>query len=182
MFLLSLFLITLGLLYCYVLLILFSTLAPQRRIWPTEGVAWRTTLFWGEFYLICVLTVGLGALDWNQGSLPLALRVGLGAPLALLGLGLVSWGVRTLGLTNTHGARAGFVRSGPYRFTRNPQYLGDILMIAGVVLVVNSLYFGVLCALLILSFVLLPFSEEVWLEAAYGEDYLRYKSQNPRFL
>ena len=38
----------------------------------------------------------------------------------------------TVGWKNTSGLKGGFVSDGPYRFTRNPQYVGDIVFFIGV--------------------------------------------------
>ena len=168
--------------YAYMLLLIWSIITPERRIWPPGEVVWKIALSWGMFYLGAGLAVALIILDWNSWIIPPEMRFAIGVPLALLGLGLLTWGVRTLGLTNTHGVRDGFVARGPYRFTRNPQYLGDIVMLAGLILVANSARVTVILLLIILSFILFPLTEEPWLEEQYGEDYLRYKTQTPRFL
>ena len=168
--------------YAYMLLIIWSIITPERRIWPPGKVVWKIALSWATFYLGAGLAMALIILDWNSWIIPPEIRFGVGVPLAMLGLGLLAWSVRTLGLTNTHGVRDGFVARGPYRFTRNPQYLGDIIMIAGLILIANSVMAAVVNTIIIFSFALLPIAEEPWLEEQYGEDYLRYKSQTPRFL
>ncbi len=178
----SLFLAALVVGYVYILLILWSILVPSRRVWPAGTTKWKLVLSWGAFYLTVGLAVALIVLDWNRWGIPSEVRFGLGVPLAALGLGLVAWGVRTLGLENTHGLKGGFITSGPYQFTRNPQYLGDIVMLTGISLIVNSALVAVVNLLIILSFILLPLAEELWLEEQYGEAYLRYKIQTPRFL
>lgn len=172
--------ITIG--YAYLLMIIWSILKPEHRIWPPGEVSWKLFLTWVAFYLVVGLTVALIFLGWNSWTIPPAIRFGIGIPLAALGLGLVSWGIHTLGITNTHGVRDGFIVRGPYRFTRNPQYLGDIILITGIILIANSVMVTVVGLIVILSFVLLPIAEEPWLEEQYGEAYLRYKTQTPRFV
>ncbi len=168
--------------YAYMLLLIWSILRPRRRIWPPGAVSWKLYLIWGMFYLGAGLTVALMVLDWSTWTIPAEIRVAIGVPLTLLGAGLVIWGVRTLGLENTHGIRDRFVISGPYRFTRNPQYLGDIILFTGLILIANSARVTVILLLFVFSFILFPLTEEPWLEEQYGEDYLRYKNQAPRFL
>ena len=168
--------------YAYMLLLIWSILIPQRRIWPPGEVSWKFFLSWGTFYLGVGLVVALIVLDWNAWTIPPEVRFGIGLPLAALGLGLAAWGISTLGLANTHGVLDGFILSGPYRITRNPQYVGDIIMIAGIILIVNSVLVAAVSLIIIFSFVLLPIAEEPWLEEEYGEEYLRYKTQTPRFL
>ncbi len=168
--------------YAYMLLLIWSILTPSHRIWPPGEVSWKFFLSWGTFYLGIGIAVALIVLDWNTWTIPPEVRLGIGVPLTTLGLGLVAWGIRTLGLTNTHGIQDGFILSGPYRFTRNPQYVGDIIMITGIILIVNSALVAVVSLIILFSFVLLPIAEEPWLEEQYGEEYLRYKTQTPRFL
>jgi len=95
---------------------------------------------------------------------------------------LVSWGINTLGTKNTSGLEGGFISAGPYRFTRNPQYLGDMILFLGLSLISNSLFLWITHILLILVFVLTPLAEETWLEDLYGEAYTEYKKGTPRFL
>ena len=168
--------------YFYLLLIIWSILRPQQRIWPAGKASWQLFFYWAVFYLLVGLTIALIMGDWNSWFLPASVRWGLGLPLALLGLGLVGWGIYALGLENTHGVRDGFITRGPYRFTRNPQYVGDIVMILGLILVANSPLATVACFLIILGFLLMPWAEEIWLEEEYGDEYLQYKISTPRFL
>ena len=83
---------------------------------------------------------------------------------------------------NSLGLRDGFVASGPYRFTRNPQYLGDNLLFLGLSIIANSQLLWVTHALLALVFTITPLSEEGWLKEQYGEGYERYRRDTPRFL
>ncbi len=75
------------------------------------------------------------------------------------------------------------VVGGPFRFTRNPLYLGMTLFYIGVAILAQALW----------AFVLLPFvlmivqrgvieREERYLERKFGTDYLRYKQRVRRWL
>lgn len=101
--------------------------------------------------------------------------------MALLGGLLEVWGIITLGGMNTSGRKRGFVSCEPCRFTRSPQYVGDIIFFAGVSITTNSLLLWITHALLILVFVIAPAAEEPWLEDRYGEVYHEYRRQIPRF-
>ena len=94
---------------------------------------------------------------------------------------LAVWGMVTLGGMNTSGLKGGFVSSGPYRFNRNPQYLGDIILFVGVSIIANSLLLWITHALLILVFAIAPLTEERWLEDQYGQSYREYRRDIPRF-
>ncbi|MCJ7715136.1 MAG: DUF1295 domain-containing protein, partial [Anaerolineales bacterium] len=134
------------------------------------------------FYGVFGLNLMLIILDWNSWIFTSSLRWIVGVPLVTLGSLLLSWGIHTLGTRNTSGIRDGFVLAGPYRFTRNPQYLGDIVLFIGLSIISNSLYLWITHLLLILVFLIIPLAEETWLEDQYGESYLEYKNNTSRFL
>lgn len=61
--------------------------------------------------------------------------------------------------------RGWFKSADPYRFTRNPLYLGEMALFLGLSVIGNSLlYLWIAHALLILVFVVTPLAEEIWLE------------------
>ena len=51
---------------------------------------------------------------------------------------LLVWGIATLGVKNSSALRDGFIARGPYRISRNPQYVGDFFIFSGVIIVANS--------------------------------------------
>ncbi len=161
----------------------WSVAFPAKRIWPPPGKgSWQSRLTWACFYLVFALNAGLLIVDWNSWVFESDLRFVIGVPLALIGALLVSWSVATLGTRNTSGLKDGFVSSGPYTFTRNPQYLGDMILFVGLSLIANSLYLWVTHVLTIMVFAVTPLAEETWLEDQYGEEYTEYKRGTSRFL
>ena len=82
-----------------------------------------------------------------------------------------------------HGSAKQLVTAGIYRFTRNPIYLGFLLMVIGCPL--NS---GVIWGLLLAPFYMMTMSrlviekEEAYLEKKFGKTYLSYKSRVRRWL
>ncbi len=107
----------------------------------------------------------------------------------LLGLGLASV-VWTLGLfckwatTPFPLAKAStLVTEGPFRYTRNPIYLGGMMMLAGCALVWGSFaaLFAPVAFFLSMNFVFIPFEEQRLLEA-FGEPYAAYKTRVRRWL
>ena len=162
---------------------MWSVASPEKRIWPPPGrQSWQYMSAWAGFYLVFTSNAALFFLDWNSWILTDVTRLILGIPLSVVGALLLSWGCATLGVANTSGLQRGFISTGPYSFTRNPQYLGDMILFMGLSLVANSTYLWITHALLILVFVITPLAEETWLEEQYGEVYLAYKRNTARFL
>lgn len=72
---------------------------------------------------------------------------------------------------------------GPYRFTRNPMYLGFAVLYLGVTLLVNSLWPLVLLPIvlgIIHRWVIVR--EEAYLTRAFGDDYRAYQARVRRWL
>ena len=159
-----------------------SVVNPTHRVWPTPG--WESWQFWFIWVLIIFALASLGILallDWNSFIFPGWLRYVVGLPLFLGGLVLPFSGVGRLGTYTSIGLKGKLTTTGLYRYSRNPQYLGDITCLIGVILLSNAtivLLPGLLGALL---FALWPFSEESWLRERFGADYERYCRQVPRF-
>jgi hypothetical protein len=161
----------------------WSVAFPAKRLWPPPARgSWQHRLTWGFFYSVFGLNAVLIFYDWNSWIFETNLRFVIGVPLALIGALLVTWGVATLGAKNTSGVKDRFVISGPYAFTRNPQYLGDMILFVGLSILVNSLYLWITHILLIIVFAIAPLAEELWLEEQYGDDYVQYKHEISRFL
>jgi protein-S-isoprenylcysteine O-methyltransferase Ste14 len=84
---------------------------------------------------------------------------------------------------NPHGSVTSILSSGVYRFTRNPIYLGFVLMLIGLPLNSGTYWGLVLAPVLILSFNSLVIQhEEAYLEKKFGGEYTGYKSRVRRWL
>ncbi|MCL4435178.1 MAG: DUF1295 domain-containing protein [Thaumarchaeota archaeon] len=75
-------------------------------------------------------------------------------------MGVDLWGTRTLTAQQSLGEKGKIITDGPYRYTRNPQYVGFTLLYIGVILVTSSLLALVTGTFLIFLFLIAPFSEE----------------------
>jgi acid phosphatase (class A) len=76
-----------------------------------------------------------------------------------------------------------FVAVGPYRWVRNPMYLGAVLVICGAGLWLRSLgALAVAAFFILLAHVFVVFYEEPSLEHRFGESYVRYKRSVRRWL
>lgn len=111
----------------------------------------------------------------------------LGINSALAGGALIVWGVRTMRRIGTHPdprhPSTALAIEGPYRFTRNPLYLGMTLIYSGITLIANALW-----AALLLPVVLAVMQrgvidrEERYLARRFGDEYRRYKARVRRWL
>lgn len=106
--------------------------------------------------------------------------MGLGVLLILIAAGLFKWRKTTI---NPFGQPAVVVRDGVYRFSRNPMYLGMLLVLMG-----TGIWLGNILALLLApGFVwimtrwyILP--EEQLMDARFGDQYRLYRSQVRRWI
>jgi protein-S-isoprenylcysteine O-methyltransferase Ste14 len=82
-----------------------------------------------------------------------------------------------------HGAARQLVTSGIYRYTRNPIYLGFLLLVMGLPLY-SGLYWGILLAPLYVLLMnrLIIQHEESYLERKFGKTYTSYTSRVRRWL
>jgi len=125
----------------------------------------------------------LHALTWDWG---LATRP-LGWLLVAIGLGLLAWTLATFWLyrttVNPYKAASSLCTGGPFRISRNPIYVGDWFILAGVSLLLAT-WWPLLFAPLI--WVMLRYGvirhEEAHLEAKFGEPYRKYKTRVRRWL
>lgn len=79
---------------------------------------------------------------------------------------------------------AHLARTGPYRFSRNPLYVANILAAAGLVLFANALPLPAelaLIAVVVIHHILLVRHEEKILASLHGDDYARYRALVPRW-
>ena len=110
--------------------------------------------------------------------LPLVLRL-VGLPLTAAGVALIAWFFVTMRRAGTpvdpREAPTALVQSGPFRFTRNPAYIGWTLLYLGLTLLAGGRW-----ALVLLPAVLFAVDrgviqrEERYLEKQFGADYREY--------
>ena len=164
--------------------LLFALRNKNLQFWPPpKKSSWQYYTFWTVFRIAIWSGIITAIATWNQFVFPDFLRFGIGLPLLLLGMGIAFYGYFIdLGIKNTQGLKEGLRTSGLYQYSRNPQYTAGIVGFIGTALVVNSVQLIILCLLLSLLYLLLPFLEEPWLEKQYGEAYSHYKLRTPRFL
>jgi protein-S-isoprenylcysteine O-methyltransferase Ste14 len=130
------------------------------------------------------------ALQWLMPLpfMPAAAPAGwVGGAVFATALALAAWAIATItgGGSNvpTNMPTTTIVDTGPYRFTRNPIYLGMFLGLVGLAIIFDSLW---------LLVALVPFAviirygvvarEEAYLERKFGHAYRRYRSRVRRWL
>jgi protein-S-isoprenylcysteine O-methyltransferase Ste14 len=124
---------------CAIAATAFSMLYPQKRVWPPPRLrSWQAAVMCSSFNIAAVGVVATGIIDWGYWRLGPWIRWGLGACLWLAGNGLALWGTVALGLARTYGNDGALVQRGPYRFSRNPQYVGFMAGLIGWPLVSSS--------------------------------------------
>ncbi len=135
-----------------------------------------------------VWLIGFMAAAWGLARLwaPLGdmlLWPGLG--LVAVGIALIVWSALAFRRARTtivpHQPPSALVEAGPYRFSRNPIYLADLVILAGAALILGAplaLILLVPFREVLLRLFILP--EEAVLERDLGPAYLDYKARVPR--
>jgi protein-S-isoprenylcysteine O-methyltransferase Ste14 len=124
---------------------------------------------------------------WPVRLVSPAVSVALGGTAVLVAVILFFSAVRTLRAAGTpvpgNRPTTTIVRTGPYRYSRNPIYLAFSLLQLGIAFWVNSpwLLVTLIPAVALMSFVVIP-REEQYLETRFPSDYLSYKASVRRWL
>ena len=150
----------------------------------TAQVIIRPPLAWG-LAIIAGLTLNwLVPLPFLPADLPAGW---LGAMVFVLAVALVAWAIVTMTRVGsnvpTNRPTTTIVEAGPYRFTRNPVYLGMFLGLIGLAIAFDNLW---------LLIMLVPFAlviryavvarEEAYLERKFSDIYHGYRSRVRRWL
>jgi protein-S-isoprenylcysteine O-methyltransferase Ste14 len=140
--------------------------------------------------MLLVLAAGVAVV--LGGLMPLQLpstqvATWLGVAIAALGLGVDGWAILTMraARTNIMPNRAAdrLVTSGPFRFSRNPIYLANTLLLVGIGFAVGNAWFvPAALATAVLVDRLAIRREERHLAIRFGNDWIDYASKTPRWL
>src|SRR3569623_2541948 len=148
----------------------------------------RTLMLPPAPYAVAVL--GGWWLDRHQLSLPLDLGAAtrpLGWRAVGLGLALFVWTHWTIArhrtTVNPYGGASALCTGGPFRFSRNPIYLGDWFILAGVSLLLGTIWPLVFAPLI---WITIRFGvirhEDANLEAKFGDVYRDYTTRGRRWI
>ncbi len=137
-----------------------------------------------------VWLAGFMALGWgvsHLGRIESDALLWLGRVLILAGVAMALWAARSFWLSKTtivpHREPTALVESGPYRYSRNPIYVADLLILAGWVFTLGAPHLLVLLApfawILQRNFIL---PEEERLRSHLGEPYVGYCDRVRRWI
>ena len=132
-------------------------------------------------FLICLL----GGLTLHHfwpiaiGGYGFTLALALGLVLLLLGVSLAAWGILELQASRTTfwpwKIPRRLVTSGPFRFSRNPLYVAQLLILAGIAIMANSLWVASgVPVLFVLLDRLVVVREEAVIKGAFGTEFSAY--------
>jgi len=141
-----------------------------------------------------LLALGCLLIGWSLGflrpwatGLPTVVRFALCLGLLLGAAGLGAWGLITFKRQGTtpapNGTASALLTSGPFGHSRNPLYLALSSLLAGLGLMLDSVWVLLLVPGLVLLLDRLVIArEEVRLRAQFGDDYLAYQQRVRRWL
>lgn len=145
---------------------------------------------WPPVLFVLALAAGLilgriQPLPW-PGLDDTAARV-IGTGFGVAGLALMLWAVWTLHKANTtvmpHKRVDHLVTGGPYRFRRNPIYLGEVFLLLGAAEIDKNIWLVIVAPLFAAAVTWLAvLPEERHLEARFGEAWRDYKSSTRRWI
>jgi protein-S-isoprenylcysteine O-methyltransferase Ste14 len=137
----------------------------------------RTFVLYPMAVILIELAVRRGALAFNPFGLP-----------------LLAWGYLEYRLAGVYRTRRGgggpgievppdrIVASGPYRYTRNPMYLGHLIFMLGLTITFASWFAAALLLAHAIWFHLRVVKDEERLERRFGEDYRAYRARVKRWI
>ena len=171
-----------GLLCATVLLVGFTAtaLGDDYRFWPpgTDERKRRVYLLCSNGFVLCTLPTVV--LDAGSVTIPLWSQA-VGGVVAVFAAGLLMRSAADLVEKESEG-RVGELRTdGLYRYTRNPQNLGGILLWWALAIASSSLLVAILACAITAWMVAQSLIEEPWLRERY-DGYAEYAESVPRFV
>jgi len=118
---------------------------------------------------------------------PGVLRLPVGGLLVAMAAALFSYSIRQFRTAGTpvpgNKPTTAIVRTGPYRFSRNPIYLAFFAVHLGLAILVNCLWLvaTLIATVAIIAIVVVP-REERYLTGRFGSEYVEYKASVRRWL
>jgi protein-S-isoprenylcysteine O-methyltransferase Ste14 len=167
----------------YLVMFILTIKLPGFRFWPPPSSrSWQFFTAWIVAALVAVFFLLLGLLDFNSFFLQSWIRIPISLALCAISFAFGTWASLTFGFRTIIGLGEKLILHGPYKYSRNPQYIFDTISILAYMIFTNSWMVCVIGALGILLNFIAPFTEEPWLEEKFGLEYLEYKQRVPRFI
>jgi protein-S-isoprenylcysteine O-methyltransferase Ste14 len=127
-------------------------------------------------------------IDWPLQLPAIVQQRELGFVLIVAGLAFAGWARQTFRRENAEimpssATHSSLVTSGPFRFTRNPMYLGILVIAVGTALVAGTWLMWLVPVLLFVldNFVIIPF-EERSMEHTFGDAFRAYRARVRRWI
>ncbi|MDD5312865.1 MAG: isoprenylcysteine carboxylmethyltransferase family protein [Dehalococcoidia bacterium] len=150
----------------FILPVTVLLVVPVSLLLPTNGfrLGWGMGLPWDAVFVIVGAILMGGGLYLMSYTIHLFINIGKGT--------LAPWSPTKK-----------LVVIGPYKYVRNPMISGVLMTLLGEAAVVGSplIFVWFICFFLI-NFIYLMFSEEPGLAERFGEEYLLYKKNVPRWI
>jgi len=140
-----------------------------------------------RIYLAAIVAGVLIGLAAPLPFVPETLALPIGAPLVAIAVALLAWSVAKFRAAGTpvpaRQPTTAIVRTGPYRFSRNPIYLSYSLFQLGLAVWIDNgwLLATLAVAVWLIHHLVIP-REEQYLERKFGAEYLDYKRRVGRWL
>jgi protein-S-isoprenylcysteine O-methyltransferase Ste14 len=140
--------------------------------------------------LVVLASLLLGAVltvAWPLSFVPHVFRLPVGCLLIVMAVALFSYSIKQFRMVGTpvpgNKPTTAIVRTGPYRFGRNPIYLAFFALHLGLAILVNSLWLmaTLIPTVAVIAGVVVP-REELYLTGRFGAEYLKYKASVRRWL
>ncbi|MDT3686332.1 MAG: isoprenylcysteine carboxylmethyltransferase family protein [Pseudorhodoplanes sp.] len=150
----------------------------------TANVIIRPPIAWALAVLVGLALQWVASLPFLPASVPAGW---VGGMVFVLALALLAWGIATITRAGsnvpTNMPATTIVQTGPYRFTRNPIYLGMFLGLVGLAIAFDSLWLlGTLVAFVLVIRYGVVAREEAYLERKFGDVYRHYRTRVRRWL
>lgn len=164
-----------------------SSASHQPRDVTTASVANAGAVRPPVVVLASLLSGAVLTVAWPLPFLPRLLRLPGGGLLVAMAAALFSYSIRQFRTAGTpvpgNRPTTAIVRTGPYRFSRNPIYLAFFALHLGLTIWVDSLWLVVtlIATVAIIAVVVVP-REERYLTERFGAEYLEYKASVRRWL
>lgn len=150
------------------------------HFWPPGSKNWKWLTYW-TLSTVNMLSITVLLLP-ELKTLSLTLNYIFSILLILSGLIISLIAIKQLGLEKTSGVKGEFMEEGLYRFSRNPQVLGNLITLFGVASLLQNVEGTAISFMTGLWLITMVFAEEQWLREKYGEEYMNYRKKTSRFL